>query len=605
MLLRFRMKYETYSEHADAVYECDDKCGSFWQQLPGDAEGRDGKATARAKYVFAIQANVVVGPGGVQRFTVVPKNICTGANFGCTNFVMALVRAKRAGRLHQGVKKVIRHTDGGPDNVAIVTHLLHFLLVYIGAFEELLWILFESGHSHTEIADRLFHILKLLFKSETGVRVQGVEDFAQLEARLHALFASSREMFELGWLFANWDFGAWFDSMHVVDPDFGRFSFDKVWRYEYVGRALWQHGGVRVTYKDRLSWMGSSTEAQWKPIQRATRRRPSMSGGSEDAVEVNETTPEGVLFVVRPPDLRREPQREDLDANDDAKLAPACERILRRDDLSEDAMAFWEALRQIHASYGHHSGAAPTLPTSKTVNGRTFTFDGCPQPLLPLLKELIRFPRPLITWDLFNDESPSEFADAAPSEDAGDSFAAGGSTRDGLRDPRRVNHVTHGGHTQAAQRRDQAAVRHEDWIADFQGRVEKVEGGKLYIMRLDEADGRYFLGLAMAEGKVFTKRDENGKESSFMKVLWFKRSNDAQPGWGKNPAFEEYESVVDRKRERISDDVPVESFLVEVLKGHLTDKCTEARPKLKQDFMMKLHEVAERNGLVHAEAGGD
>ena len=92
-----------------------------------------------------------------------------------------------------------------------------------------------------------------------------------------------------------------------------------------------------------------------------------------------------------------------------------------------------------------------------------------------------------------------------------------------------------------------------------------------------------------------------GHFSSFMKVLWFKRSNDAQPGWGKNPAFEEYESVVDRKRERISDDVPVESFLVEVLKGDLTDKSTDERPKLKQDFMKKLHELAERNGLLHSE----
>ena len=33
-------------EQADgsAVYECDDKCGSFWQALPVDPTGRNGKS---------------------------------------------------------------------------------------------------------------------------------------------------------------------------------------------------------------------------------------------------------------------------------------------------------------------------------------------------------------------------------------------------------------------------------------------------------------------------------------------------------------------------------------------------------------------------------
>ena len=59
--------------HREDIYECDDKCGSFWQALPVDATGRDSKSGARAKYHFSVQANVVCGPGGVQRFTVVPK----------------------------------------------------------------------------------------------------------------------------------------------------------------------------------------------------------------------------------------------------------------------------------------------------------------------------------------------------------------------------------------------------------------------------------------------------------------------------------------------------------------------------------------------------
>ena len=58
--------------------------------------------------------------------------------------------------------------------------------------------------------------------------------------------------------FANWDFEGWFNSFkfeqestfeptkRLVDPNFGGYSFDHVFRYEYVGEQLWQHGGVRV-----------------------------------------------------------------------------------------------------------------------------------------------------------------------------------------------------------------------------------------------------------------------------------------------------------------------------------------------------------------------
>ena len=43
----------------------------------------------------------------------------------------------------------------------------------------------------------------------------------------------------------------------------------------------------------------------------ATIRRAVQTGTQE--VAVNETDPRGVLFVMRPPDLRAEPQREEYD----------------------------------------------------------------------------------------------------------------------------------------------------------------------------------------------------------------------------------------------------------------------------------------------------
>ena len=60
-----------------------------------------------------------------------------------------------------------------------------------------------------------------------------------------------------------------------------------------------------MTYKDRLSFKGSATEAEFKPIRRTTRSVPSVETGMRD-VAVNETDPRGVIFVMRPPDLRAE-----------------------------------------------------------------------------------------------------------------------------------------------------------------------------------------------------------------------------------------------------------------------------------------------------------
>ena len=99
---------------------------------------------------------------------------------------------------------------------------------------------------------------------------------------------------------------------------------------------------AQVTYKDRLSFTGSATEAEWKPIRRSSRSVPSVETGMQE-VAINETEPRGVLFVMRPPDLRTEPQREEHDASsDDAKMEQICERIrrVRSDDLSESEPTF-------------------------------------------------------------------------------------------------------------------------------------------------------------------------------------------------------------------------------------------------------------------------
>ena len=83
-----------------------------------------------------------------------------------------------------------------------------------------------------------------------------------------------------------------------------------------------------------------------------------------------------------------------------------------------------------------------------------------------------------------------------------------------------------------------------------------------------------------------------------MRALWFGRKG-AGFGWGKNPAFEPYGGTGPK---RIANDLPVESFLVEVTDDDLTEaglasKWTE--PKLKETFTNdKLRWIAEKYGLL-------
>jgi hypothetical protein len=43
----------------DFFHVVDDKCGSFWCELPVVENGRDSKALAGNKYSFSVQANVM------------------------------------------------------------------------------------------------------------------------------------------------------------------------------------------------------------------------------------------------------------------------------------------------------------------------------------------------------------------------------------------------------------------------------------------------------------------------------------------------------------------------------------------------------------------
>ena len=208
------LRYGTYLPDSTERYECDDKCGSFWCKCPVSAGGRDSKATATRNYEFAVQANVVCGPEGVMRMSIIPKTVSTGANFGLSTLLQSLWSACRiedgVPSLPRTVTRLYRHTDGGPDNVSKLTHIFHWLLVYLGCWQELVWFMFMAGHSHTEIADRLFSLMKKLFKTDSAAHVKGnILSFEQLQDRLKETFAKCPEMKEIVYHFANWDICTW------------------------------------------------------------------------------------------------------------------------------------------------------------------------------------------------------------------------------------------------------------------------------------------------------------------------------------------------------------------------------------------------------------
>jgi len=307
--LALQLRYQSYDKSSPYVYECDDKCGSEWQSVPANSTGRASKEEEGAGYEMSVQANVITGPNGLLRCAVIPRNVRTGSNFGLSTLILALHSAYQLGKL-EGKEHLIRHTDGGSDNLSRVTHAMHWLFVHLGIFQEVTWFRFDSGHSHTEIADRLFGMMKRLFKTDSNTRAVGCEDFVALEAEMRKLYDDQKEDFEMVFHFANWDFNEYFKSMNFsLEKSLARISFDNVFNYRYLGEPMFMHGGVQVRYKERLSTTGTRDDAEWLPIVRRTRLVPNADGEMEE-VECNETIETGVVFMDHPPDLRAEPHRE-------------------------------------------------------------------------------------------------------------------------------------------------------------------------------------------------------------------------------------------------------------------------------------------------------
>ena len=597
-----RLKDSSCGTDKDRIYECDDKCGSQWLELPVPPKGRDSKALAKNKFKFCLQCNTVVGKGGVNRFMVVPKHIATGGNFGLTCLYRALWQAYKSGRLKGGPvpsgRVMYRHTDGGSDNLNHDTHLFHWMLVWLGIFDEVVWFRFDAGHSHTELADRFFSMLKRIFFSG-GKRALRLDSFPEFEQRLNATFKNSVEAVQFEYLFANWDFHTWFKNGGLQPhKDFGGVSFDNVFRYKYDS-TKWDQGGVMIQFKPRLSWQSPTPDdCEWSPFE----AKQVLVGGQ--TVMRNVATTQGVQIIGTPPRmLLQEPDREDFTDKSAEKpsAASVIDNMLKKregteEELSREAHAHWTAL----ASVFRHTRAAqiPDMPHD-AAHGHTFV--GCPTKLIPMLKAMMRFDRPLTYWDPFSEEPPAAWPDAAAAEAARNRRAGGthdlrgagadvggagaGAQQPPRRDPREYNNVT-GAHRPAAQKtRDGKEVRDEQWAKDFKDNARqfgRIVSGRIFLMQLHVAENGCKLGFAMA-GNAQPQAAEAVDEQH--EALWY--GADFHGPWGANPIFIPCMNGGKRQKDMIS----VEAFLFEVEDSWLTESSVPRKHehlRLNSDCVRRL-----------------
>ena len=376
-------------------------------------------------------------------------------------------------------------------------------------------------------------------------------------------------------------------------------------RYQYKGESHAFHGGVKVTYKDRLSRVGSWLNSEYGPIETVSVPGPGLGRAP---VKKTQETHEGVVFVPRPPDLRREPAREEWKEEKVGQAAKSCKKALtvrHQSDLTPEACREWSVLGSFHNKYTKAS-SVPNLPHTEKVQGdaktKEFlkvgesaerTFDGTPQALLPLLKRMsFRFPRPLITWDIFSEEAPSSFPSTGRADQRAETSGEGQFESDELRDPRQVNRVVHKGQTNGQWKRGQKEVEAEEMAEANSGVLdpEDLEEGQLYIVKLEAPEGEFSLGLVQLGAAV----DEDMRT-----VYWFVRAGRSH-SWPTRVKFHRY---MDGEKTWMSDNIPTSSFLLEVdFDEDLTDSSPEVRdtnPTLNSTFVLQMRMYAVAHHHVH------
>jgi hypothetical protein len=405
---------------------------------------------------------------------------------------------------------------------------------------------------------------------------------------------------------ANWGLNQWLEGMEptisdetrrsngMKSKDFGRYGEPLVWKYTHDPSVL-HHGCVKVLYKGHLSGKASDVEAEWLPIETT----------EKNGLRANVTDKEGVIFIPHPPDLRKGPELEEWEQNKNEGAGGAYKTIQSVLDKSEKwqlpphAALDWNFQEKL-LDERTRAGMQPNMPHTVELTGSAetaayladgakaaCTYDGTPRPFLPVLKALCedRFPRPYITWRIWEDEAPSSFPLHPKADENGaveeetqlaDDTDEGNQT--GLRDYRLANGVQHLGNRKPDSRRETQDALGEKWAMEQNKRVSEPKKCGLYLIQLEEAEGEFHLGLARV-------KEVAGDEVT---VYWYERTG-KNPSWGSfGCQFKQYKV---RGGAWAFDNVTPMSILLEVLDGDMTptgQRHSLERPCLNKEFMDRV-----------------
>jgi hypothetical protein len=271
--------------------------------------------------------------------------------------------------------------------------------------------------------------------------------------------------------------------------------------------------------------------------------------------QYNETTEEGVCYIPHPPDLRREPPVEPYKTKhaEDLKPAQDIRSLLKKSEMGGIDGTFekeeahdWLALKALHEEGRLHANALPRLPHTQSVPvdrdsarwvspGERIerTFEGTPRLLLPMLKDMMRFRRPLITWDIFEAEAPATWPNPLDGGTSGRFGAQASSAPQGAkrpkRDPAEANSVEHMLYKSAERTGADRELLNKRWAEELPGHVGSLEDGSFYVVRLEQGTNDE---PWMAMG-VVQVRKEQGRQT----FLWLGRSSQGTNPWPTTVTF--------------------------------------------------------------------
>ena len=266
--------------------------------------------------------------------------------------------------------------------------------------------------------------------------------------------------------------------------------------------------------------------------------------------QFNETTEEGVVFIPHPPSLMREPPIESYKNKHLDDLSPAAEirQLLRKTDtgktgtggedghsyFTKEEAAEWLALLAVHEKGRLHSAALPFLPCTQSVvhdvdsrkwfgpeDTSAYTFRGTPKLLLPMLKQMMRFPRPLITWNIFEEPPPASWPNPKQTQPSArfDFSAHSEPSKRQRRDPAEANSVEHDLYNSAERVRTDKELMNQRWAEDQPGHVTALRNGSFYMVKLEEGTKEE---PWMPMGLVQIRHDPANDQQLF---YWYARSS--------------------------------------------------------------------------------